>query len=91
MRRYFVLLLLCVFALVGCDNTGGLVTSEPYGALSNGEEVTLWRLTNKVGATVDLIDYGSRIIKITMPDRDGIYDDVVVGYGDLESFESGDR
>lgn len=40
---------------------------------------------------MELIDYGSRVVKICMPDRDGMIDDVVVGYGKLESFENGDR
>ena len=26
-----------------------------------------------------------------MPDRDGVIDDVVVGYGDLETFENAER
>lgn len=67
------------------------VTSEPFGTLSSGEEVTLWRLTNAGGASMELTDYGSRIVKICMSDRDGVIDDVVVGYGRLEQFEKGDR
>ncbi|MBE6251100.1 MAG: hypothetical protein E7111_05540 [Bacteroidales bacterium] len=67
------------------------VTSEPFGILSTGEKVTMWRLENRQGASVDLIDYGSRIVRICMPDRRGKIDDVVVGYGDLENFEEGDR
>ena len=74
----------------GCKG-GVRVISEPFGVLSTGEGVTLWRLENKSGASMELIDYGSRIVKICMPDRDGLIDDVVVGYGSLESFENGDR
>ena len=40
---------------------------------------------------MDVTDFGCRIVKICMPDRDGVIDDVVVGYGDLEMFEKGDR
>lgn len=69
----------------------GNVESEAFGTLSSGEKVTLWRLHNASGAMLELIDYGSRIVKICMPDRNGIIDDVVVGYGSLESFEKGDR
>ena len=90
MKRHLYLLIFVLFALAGC-NKGLRVTSEPFGVLSSGEEVLLWRLENKFGAYVELIDYGGRIVKICMPDRNGVIDDVVVGYGSLESFEKGDR
>ena len=40
---------------------------------------------------MDVTDFGCRIVRICMPDREGKIDDVVVGYGDLESFEKKDR
>lgn len=40
---------------------------------------------------MDVTDFGCRIVRICMPDRTRKVDDVVVGYGDLESFEKGDR
>lgn len=62
-----------------------------FGHLSTGEEARLYRLVNRRGASLDLTDYGARIVAIRMPDRDGRLDDVVVGYGSLERFEQGDR
>ena len=90
MKRILLYLLCSVMTAVGCSDYSD-ITSEVYGKLSSGEKVTLWRLENKCGASMELIDYGARIVKICMPDRDGVMDDVVVGYGDLESFETGDR
>ena len=40
---------------------------------------------------MDVTDFGCRIVRICMPDREGKIDEVVVGYGDLESFEKKDR
>ena len=90
MKNFYLSILLGAVLFAGCENQVS-VTSEPFGRLSTGEEVTLWRLKNNRGASVELIDYGSRIVKICMPDRDGGIDDVVVGYGSLSSFENGDR
>ena len=90
MKKLYLILLFALAVLSGCKNIG-TVSYEPFGTLSTGEEVTLWRLENKGGASVELIDYGSRIVKIYMPDRNGVMDDVVVGYGSLDSFEKGDR
>lgn len=62
-----------------------------FGRLSSGEEARLYRLSNSRGASLEVTDYGARIVSIRMPDRRGRMDDVVVGYGMLESFEHGDR
>ena len=79
-----------LFALCGCSPEAS-VTAESFGTLSTGEEVTLWHMVNANGASMDVTDYGCRIVRICMPDRDGNMSDVVVGYGDLESFEKKDR
>ncbi len=65
------------------------VTVESFGTLSTGEPVSLYRLTNASGASMEVIDYGCRIVRISVPDRLGRTDDVVVGYGDIASFETG--
>ena len=88
--KYFLTLLSAVLLLAGCAPKAS-VSSEPFGKLSTGEEVTMWHLVNNNGASMDVIDFGCRIVKICMPDRNGKIDDVVVGYGDLESFEKKDR
>ena len=90
MKKLFLTIISGLVISAGSVDAGN-VTSETYGTLSTGETVTLWRLQNDAGAVVELIDYGSRIVKICMPDKNGVIDDVVVGYGSLESFETGDR
>ena len=85
-----ITLLLSVLLLGGCVRTAS-VTEEDFGRLSTGEKVTLWHMVNRNGASMDVTDYGCRIVSIHMPDRNGKMGDVVVGYGDLESFEKKDR
>lgn len=81
--------LLAALFLVGCKPCTLSSGSEPFGQLSTGEDVTVFHLKNKKGASMDVIDYGCRIMSISMPDRNGDFDDVVVSCGDIESFESG--
>ena len=83
--------ILCTAAILcGCAYDIS-VSSESFGTISTAEEATLWHLENANGATMDVTNYGCRIVRICMPDRTGKIDDVVVGYGDLASFEEGDR
>ena len=65
------------------------VTSSCFGKLSTGEETRLYTLVNSSGASMSLCDYGARIVSINVPDRAGRNTDVVVGYGDITSFETG--
>ena len=83
-------LISCVALLAGCARES-TVDSEIFGTLSTGEVATIWHLENASGASMEVTDYGCRIVSIHMPDRNGKMGDVVVGYGDLESFEKKDR
>ena len=90
----FMLRILCSgilsAGLVACLSSGApKVETEPFGSLSTGQPVTLYRMTNTQGASVEVIDYGCRVVRICVPDRAGRLSDVVVGYGDIASFESG--
>ena len=67
------------------------VSVESFGSLSTGEEVSLYTVVNRNGASMTLTDYGCRVVKICMPGRDGVMDDVIVGPGELALFENGDR
>ena len=75
--------------LAACAPRTPDVTTEPFGTLSSGEPVTLYRLSNGTGSSMEVIDYGCRVVRICVPDRNGRIDDVVVGYGDITSFETG--
>ena len=75
--------------LTACTPRTPDVTTEAFGTLSTGEPVTLYRLSNGTGSSMEVIDYGCRVVRICVPDRSGRIDDVVVGYGDITSFETG--
>lgn len=75
---------------VGCRPAAGVV-EQPFGELSTGEPTVLYTITNTRGASMQLLDYGARIVSINMPDRDGKLGDVVVGFSDLYDFEHTDR
>jgi aldose 1-epimerase len=83
-----IILLSFVIFCLACSRTPK-VEKEYFGRLSDGSEVTLFRLSNASGAHLEVIDYGCRIVDISVPDRKGVIDDVVPGYEDIESFETG--
>lgn len=50
-----------------------------YTFLKDGKENDVYTLRNAKGMEVDILTYGARIIRLTAPDKDGKFDDVIVG------------
>jgi len=50
----------------------------------NGQEVKLFTLNNKNGMCAELTNYGTKIIRLLVPDRDGKMEDVVQGFDTLQ-------
>ncbi len=65
------------------------ITKAEFGKLSDGRIVDIYTLRNKKGAEVKIINYGATIVSLKMPDRNGKYADVVLGYDDLNSYVKG--
>ena len=65
------------------------ITKAEFGKLSDGRIVDIYTLKNKKGAEAKIINYGATIVSLKMPDRNGKYADVVLGYDDLNSYVKG--
>lgn len=65
------------------------VNNGNNSCLTPGGEAKLFVLTNSSGASMELMNFGARIVKINMPDRNGNMEDVVVGPGSLDVFVKG--
>lgn len=58
-----------------------------YATLSDGTVIDAYKLTNAVGASASIMTYGGRILELKMPDRNGKFDDVLLGYDDIGSYQ----
>lgn len=85
-------LIIILLLLISCQssNTGNkMINKKLFGKLPTGEEVYLYTLTNKNGMEVKIINYGATVVSLTAPNRDGKYEDVVLGYDNLEDYVNG--
>src|SRR5210317_1294702 len=64
------------------------ITGLPFGKTENGQDVKLFVLTNDQGATVKITNYGGIITDIVVPDRSGKFENVVMGFDNIESYYS---
>jgi aldose 1-epimerase len=64
------------------------VNQETFGITQTGIKVDKFTLVNAANMQVELINYGSRITSIRVPDAEGCIENVVLGFDDLESYEA---
>jgi aldose 1-epimerase len=62
------------------------ITVKPFGKLADGQKADLYTLTNKNGATATISNYGGIVTSLTMPDRNGKFADVVLGFDSLTKY-----
>ncbi|HYG97572.1 MAG TPA: aldose epimerase family protein [Terriglobales bacterium] len=56
---------------------------------ADGKPVFYYVLKNKNGLEAKLTNYGATLISLSVPDRNGKFDDVVLGYDDVSGYEKG--
>ncbi|MCR5626764.1 MAG: galactose mutarotase [Lachnospiraceae bacterium] len=62
------------------------VEKKLFGKLADGAEVSSYTMKNSKGSSLTVIDYGGIITSIIVPDKDGKFDDVALGYDTLEPY-----
>jgi len=80
----FLVALVLVFS--GCVNNQENMKVKDFGKLSDGTKVKLYTLTNENGLIMDVTNYGGIIVRLAVPDRDGHFADVVLGYDHLADY-----
>ena len=62
------------------------VTTLPFGTTAGGEAVTAYRLTNSAGASLTVLDYGATVQSLCVPNGQGGFTDVVLGYDTVKAY-----
>ena len=62
------------------------LTGEAFETVINADSTHLYVLTNSTGMEVCLTNYGGRVVSVTVPDRDGHYRDVVLGFDNISDY-----
>lgn len=57
-----------------------------FGTTPFGEEVTEFTMSNRQGMELKVINYGCTITQLKVPNRNGVYGDIVLGYDHLEGY-----
>ncbi|HVU10865.1 MAG TPA: aldose epimerase family protein [Phototrophicaceae bacterium] len=65
-----------------------MITQQSYGETASGVQVDEYTLTNANGLEMKVITFGGIITSLRVPDRAGKLDNIALGFGQLEDYES---
>ncbi len=65
------------------------ITKILFGKTETGQAVDLYTLSNGKGMTVKITNYGGIVTSLTAPDKNGKFNDVVLGFDTLEKYLAG--
>jgi aldose 1-epimerase len=69
--------------------TGPSFAETPFGKTADGTAITEYTLTNRNGAVVKCITYGAIVTEVHVPDKDGNFADVALGFDKLDGYLKG--
>jgi len=88
LRRKLFLLIVLLASCTLIAQAQATVTKAPFGT-ADGQSVDLYTLRNVHGVEAKITNYGGILTSLKVPDRNGKFDDVVLGFNDLDTYLKG--
>ena len=85
MKRLFYALALAVLASCTAGDQVKLLPVSDFETLLDGKEVTLYTLKN-ADLTMQVTNFGARVVSLWTPDKNGNYEDIVLGYDNIDKY-----
>jgi len=91
-QNKLILPVLVIIFLAGCQsskqtkNEEAMKISNQSVGIVDGKEVLEYTLTNKHGMMLKIINYGAIVTHLTAPDKNGKYEDVVLGFDEPQAY-----
>ena len=89
-----LIMIVCVaLAMAGCEKMNDLVSDyappqdRSFGITAKGEKVSLYTLKGVGGLTLEVTDFGGRVVRCLAPDKSGKLADVTLGWNTVEEYE----
>lgn len=86
MKKYLLLIAIALI-VVSCGQEGQikLIPTKNFTRQLDGKDISLYTLKN-ADITMQVTNFGGRVVSTWVPDREGNYEDVVLGYNNIESY-----
>lgn len=94
-----ILLIIGILSLIVACNEGSrrtevqLLNTNDFNKTLDGKKISLYTLESESGLVMQVTNFGARVVSLWVPDKDGKFEDVVLGYDKFEDylFNKGER
>ncbi len=63
-----------------------LIEKENFNKVIKGKQTSLFTLKNSTGMICQITNYGGRLVNLWVADKNGVYDDIVLGFETLDEY-----
>jgi len=86
--RFYFLLICSLFLNQSCNMKTEikLLNKNDFFKNINGKETTIYVLKNRNGLVSEITNYGARIVSLWVPDNNGNFDDIVLGFDNIDDY-----
>jgi len=63
-----------------------LIENDSFAGIVDGKEARLFTLQNENGVATQITNYGGRVVNLWVPDKNGKFDDIVLGHESIEKY-----
>ena len=88
--RRISLLLTLILTTAAAAHAQADIVKETFGKTADGQSVDLYTLRNRRGFEAKITNYGGIVVSLKVPDRNGKFGDVVLGFNDFDSYLKND-
>ena len=67
------------------------ISKSLFGKTKDGNDIFLFTLKNQRNSEIGIINYGATVTFIKMPDKNGNFDNIVLGYDNIDSYYEQDK
>ncbi len=68
------------------NSSKGTITKADFGKMPDGTPIEIYTLRNAKGMEATIMTYGGIVTSLKVPDKNGKFDDVVLGYDNLDGY-----
>ncbi|MDR1783409.1 MAG: galactose mutarotase, partial [Dysgonamonadaceae bacterium] len=63
-----------------------ITDKKSFEKVYEGKQISLYTLKNKNGITVQITNFGARIVSVITPDKSGKFEDITIGYENIDKY-----
>lgn len=95
MKSKILIVIIALVGIISCqENTSQikLIEKENFEKVIEDKQTKLFTLQNSAGMLCQITNYGGKVVNLWVPDKDGVYEDIVLGYENLDDYlKSGEK